>query len=397
MIEQEPSSLMLGGKIHLHMDHQHHKDDVRHICIKDTQPSMRNKPFLYHSTPTFLLLLLHLIPITWYPKTTPIEDRMVTQHLQEELGNSDVLLSHATGQHPLEDGDIRRVLSAHKSRQASSPAKPKSATPEDVISFNGKQFRAINTHKIQYRVHLNEQSAASSALIDRGANGGLAGADVRVIERTDRMVDITGIDGHQLNGLPIVTVAGKVQTTKGMVVLILHQYAYLGQGKTIHSPGQMEMFDIQIDDKSRKVGGKQLITTLEGYQIPIHMRGGLPYIDMESPSDDEMDQLPHVIMTSDLDWDPSVLDEEVDINDILDPANQGPDYFSYVERRINPDGSYAHRHVAQHGTSAYHPDTKPGFKTLWDLGPEDAVFESHLIDDILCQGTQGSSTLPPSH
>ena len=61
-----------------------------------------------------------------------------------------------------------------------------------------------------------------------------------------------------------------------MVVHILHQYAYLGQGKTIHSPCQMEMFDIQIDDKSRKVGGKQLITTLEGYQIPIQMRGGLP-------------------------------------------------------------------------------------------------------------------------
>ena len=48
------------------------------------------------------------------------------------------------------------------------------------------------------------------ALIDRGANRGLAGADVRVIERTDCMVDITGIDGHQLNGLPIVTAAGKV-------------------------------------------------------------------------------------------------------------------------------------------------------------------------------------------
>ena len=79
---------------------------------------------------------------------------------------------------------------------------------------------------------------------------------------------------------------------------------------------------------------------------------------MESPSDDEMDQLPHVIMTC-------VLDEEVDINDLLDPSNQDPDsILPYVERWINPDGSYAHRHVAQtwykciptrHQARPYHP------------------------------------------
>ena len=33
-------------------------------------------------------------------------------------------------------------------------------------------------------------------IIDRGANGGLAGFDVRILERTGRTVSVTGIDNH---------------------------------------------------------------------------------------------------------------------------------------------------------------------------------------------------------
>ena len=246
------------------------------------------------------------------------------------------------------------MLSVHQSKQLPKP----STKNDDVMSFNGRQFRAINTHKISYRVNLNEQTKATSSLIDRGANGGLAGSDVRIIERSDRSVDITGIDGHQLNGLNVVTAAGKTTSSQGPIVIILHKYAYLGQGKTIHSPGQMEMFDIKIDDRSRKVDGKQTITTLEGYVLPIHIRGGLPYIDMEGPTDDDMDNLPHVIMISDLNWDPSILDQEVDLDDLLAQANQEPQTPPYIERRINPDGSSAQREVAQ-------------LERLWDIPPED--------------------------
>ena len=35
--------------------------------------------------------------------------------------------------------------------------------------------------------------------------GGLAGADVHVLERTSRKVSVSGIDDHELPGLDIVT------------------------------------------------------------------------------------------------------------------------------------------------------------------------------------------------
>jgi hypothetical protein len=79
-------------------------------------------------------------------------------------------------------------------------------------------------------------------LVDHGANGGLFGTDVRLLNHTLRRVTITGIDNHQAGDLPICTCAGYGITQCGPVILIMHQAAYLGQGKTIHSSRQLESF-----------------------------------------------------------------------------------------------------------------------------------------------------------
>ena len=81
-------------------------------------------------------------------------------------------------------------------------------------------------------------SSHYGSLIDRGANGDLAGSDVRILESTGRTVSVTGIDNHELPGLDIVTCAALLHTNHGKVVLIMHKYAYYGRGNTIHSPGQ---------------------------------------------------------------------------------------------------------------------------------------------------------------
>ena len=47
-------------------------------------------------------------------------------------------------------------------------------------------------------------SSHYGSLIDRGANGGLAGSDVRILERTGRTVSVTGIDNHELPGLDML-------------------------------------------------------------------------------------------------------------------------------------------------------------------------------------------------
>ena len=72
--------------------------------------------------------------------------------------------------------------------------------------------------------HISEQSASSyGSLVDRGANGGLAGAGVCVLERTGRKVSVAGKDDHELPGLDIVTCAALIQTNHGKVDILMHE------------------------------------------------------------------------------------------------------------------------------------------------------------------------------
>jgi len=123
----------------------------------------------------------------------------------------------------------------------------------------------------------------------------------------------------------------------------MHQYAYLGKGKTIHSSGQIEYYKNAVDDKSSKVGGKQHIVTLDGYVIPLNIRNGLAYMDMSKPTDQEFSSLPHVVLTSDSNWDPTLLDSEFDPEVEWQDAQEEDEIF---DSHFDDTGNYLHHHVA---------------------------------------------------
>ena len=80
-----------------------------------------------------------------------------------------------------------------------------------------------------------------------------------------------------------------------------------------------------VDEKSVNVGGSQLITTLDGYSVPLLIKDGLAYAtSLGRPTDLDMDTYPHVFFTSPDEWDPSVLDHDPPHPDGLDPS-QVPD------------------------------------------------------------------------
>ena len=141
-------------------------------------------------------------------------------------------------------------------------------------------------------------SSHYGSCIDWGANGGLAGSYVRILERTGLTVSVTGIGSNELPGLDIVTCAALLHTNHGKVILVMHEYAYYGRGNTIHSPGQIEWFQNTCDDKSFHVGGEQVISFLEGYATPLQCRTGLMYMNLlGKPTDADLDTFPHVLLT----------------------------------------------------------------------------------------------------
>jgi hypothetical protein len=63
----------------------------------------------------------------------------------------------------------------------------------------------LRQHKITYNVSLQNITKKLDTLVDRGANGGLCGRDMRDITQSDRRINLTGIDNHEVVDLPIVT------------------------------------------------------------------------------------------------------------------------------------------------------------------------------------------------
>ena len=169
-------------------------------------------------------------------------DESTTDTIKTETTPSDPLLAmvhRSTNTSDDDASDISNVLSVKRSRQ----------------------IQVCQCYLFQHANHTNQQ------LVDHGANGGLAGSDMCVIHKTHRKINFQGIDNHEVTGLDVVTAATLLNTSQGKVIGIFNEYAYLGKGSSIHSSGQLEWFKTNVDEKSVKVGGTQLITSLDGYSV----------------------------------------------------------------------------------------------------------------------------------
>ena len=161
--------------------------------------------------------------------------------------------------------DLDQALQAYQACQVPCP-QDSTMIPE----------RTINHH---FTYHVAQASQAKhGSLVDRGANGGLAGSDVRILSRSSRKCTVTGIDSHELQGIDVVQYAALVETSHGIVNLLMNEYACYGKGHTIHSSGQIEWFKNSVDDRSVQVGGKPRICTIDGYAMLLTYRGGLMYL-----------------------------------------------------------------------------------------------------------------------
>ena len=110
----------------------------------------------------------------------------------------------------------------------------------------------------------------------------------------------------------MVTAATLLDTQKGPIIGVFHEYAHLGKGKSIHAAGQMEWFNCKVDDRSQHVGDTQSIQTSEGYVIPLSIEYGLVYMQsMRIPTNHDLQHYPHVLFTSPDIWHTSVLDHGI--------------------------------------------------------------------------------------
>ncbi|KAL7565948.1 hypothetical protein ACA910_008406 [Epithemia clementina (nom. ined.)] len=253
------------------------------------------------------------------------------------------LNDHPPSSHDDDGTDCRLInlLSSYDAREDPSPGDIR-----DILSIHQASRRQVHTHTITYQFS-KVNACPSLQLVDRGANGGLAGDDMRILHKTGRKVDISGIDNHEVNNLDIVTCASMFDTNQGRIVGIFHEYAYLGKGQSIHSSGQLEWMGLKVDERSVLVGRRQRIETLQNHIIPITIKGGLAYIQpVGKPTNKDMDDYPHVFFTNPADWDPALLDYEFPATDGQPVWDQLMDPQPYEEPRFDDFGNFTGRVVA---------------------------------------------------
>jgi hypothetical protein len=101
---------------------------------------------------------------------------------------------------------------------------------------------------------------------------------------------------------------------------------------------------------------------LDGYVIPLDIKSGLPYVKMRPYTDAEWDVLPHVILTGDIDWNPSVLDHDLaDDEQWYDAMSDFPE--ALRGSPFDAEGNYRNIHV-------------------FDLFITDSILDNHIIPDL---------------
>ena len=228
------------------------------------------------------------------PQQTATPQQVHTHRSDEST--TDTIKTETTPSDPL-------LAMAHQSINTSDDAAPDIS---NVLSVKrSSQIQVCQHYLFQHANHTNQQ------LVDHGGNEGLAGPDMRGIHRTYRKIKIQDIDNHEVADLDVVTAATLLNTPQGKVIGIFNEYAYLWKGSSIHSSGQLEWLQTKVDETSVKVGGTQLINTLDGYPVPLLIKDGLAYAtSLGKPTDQDMDTYPHVFITSPDEWDHSQVPDQ---------------------------------------------------------------------------------------
>ena len=170
----------------------------------------------------------------------------------------------------------------------------------------------------------------------------------------------------------------------------------------------MEWFNCQVDDRSKIVGGAQRIETSEGYVIPLSIESGLVYMhSIRIPTDQDLQNYPHVFFTSPDIWDASVLDHEITPS-LLEDINLHSDDSLLQDYIFYEYGGLHHRAIqtlnifcdlpslpsGEPITHAYLHDSNPAEEDWKTLRPDFGWQSEQVIKNIYKVTSRFGGTIP---
>ena len=152
--------------------------------------------------------------------------------------------------------------------------------------------------------------------LDTCADTCVAGVNFRLIEKTGETVTVSPYTHHYklIHDVLIATVvtAYTCPQTRETIILEGHQHLYFGD-KLDHSlwnPNQLQHFGAKVYDCLKQFDMDLMFSLAledEGgdpVKIPLRLNGIIQYINTHYPTEEEMQNCHHVVVTSDEPWDP---------------------------------------------------------------------------------------------
>jgi hypothetical protein len=148
--------------------------------------------------------------------------------------------------------------------------------------------------------------------LDTRANTTCAGINCRPIFYTGQHCQAYGFhdDLTPINDVPIATVATawSDHNTGKSFIIIIHESLYFGDSMDhlLVNPNQLRAFGIDVYDNPYNMNPMGIQLT-DNKRLPFWSDGSTIYFTTWSPTDKEMNTYEHVVVTSDLPWDPHSL------------------------------------------------------------------------------------------
>ena len=150
--------------------------------------------------------------------------------------------------------------------------------------------------------------------LDTHADTGCASSHVRIIEYTGQIAcSVSGFSTElpSINQIPIINGAAAYDhlDTGEVFIIALNQHLYLGDKieNTLVCPNQCHYNNVTIDDVPMHLSPTSthsIYFAANDIQLPLKLEGCISYLDIQYPTNDELENCQWLQLTSEREWDP---------------------------------------------------------------------------------------------
>ena len=146
--------------------------------------------------------------------------------------------------------------------------------------------------------------------LDSHADTVVLGRNSVIISYTGRECDVSPYSDtyDAIKGVPIVSgaTAWTCQFTGETYILVFHEALWMGDvlDHSLINPNQMRHYGVTVQDNPYHEDQMHIATEGDEFLIPLSHEGTTIFVDTRAPTAKELQELPHIEMTSKAPWDP---------------------------------------------------------------------------------------------